>query len=75
MRPGDKKNFFQCFVATNILENGKVIRQLNLDTPILAHMKAELNRLRNNQRTDTQKDKTSELPASSLTIPFDSIAG
>lgn len=74
VRPPEKKNLFAMSrIATNILENIKFSRILNVDTPYVQKMKAELGKLRANQKPDSsRKDST---PPSAMMIPFDSIAG
>ena len=71
-KSAEKKNLFSMSrIATNILENIKFLRLLNIDTPLIQRMRAEMDKLRSNQRPPKIPDP---IPTA-LTIPLDSIAG
>jgi hypothetical protein len=74
-QPREKKNLFLVSrIATNILENTKFLRILNIDVPFVERMKTEFDELRKNQRPSSPVKREPD-PPTSLTIPFDSIAG
>lgn len=73
VKPAEKKNLFAMSrIATNILENMKFSRLLNIDTPYVDRIKAEKEKLKAIQESAPARE---DPVPSAATIPFDSIAG
>ena len=74
-RPSEKRNLFAIAkLATCMLDNTNLLRMLNMDTPFVKDIKAELDKASECKRHEVQKVTYSYFPGS-LLIDSNSIAG
>jgi len=75
-KPPEERNVLAISrIASNMLENIRTLRVLNLDTPFLNQIKSELDKARNFSRQEEQKNPYEPYPESALIIDPRSIAG
>ena len=78
-KPAEKKNLFAIArLATNVLQNTQILRQLNLDTPYVSNLKAAIDEWKEYRRLVEQKnvqEVVRDYPESALVIDPNSIVG